>query len=99
MRPKALLEILRIGLDPSENRRVVDLDAAVGQHHLEIAVADREHQVPTHGPEDDVGGELPPFERPVPHHRAGPVATLIDLPLLPEAGRHVNLQQIPPTRR
>jgi CheY-like chemotaxis protein len=41
---------------------VVDRDTAVLQHQLKIAVADREHQVPAHGPQDHLGRELPAFE-------------------------------------
>src|SRR4051812_28331417 len=63
MRPDPLLELGRIGLDPAEDGRVVDRDVAVLQHELEVAVADREHQVPAHRPEDYLGGELPTLER------------------------------------
>jgi hypothetical protein len=31
---------------------VVDLDAAVEEHEFQIAVADGEHQIPSHGPKD-----------------------------------------------
>ena len=41
---------------------MVDLHATVLQHQLEIAIADREHQVPAHGPQDHLGRELPAFE-------------------------------------
>src|SRR3954447_20196876 len=36
--PDPLLQLWRISLDPSEDRGVVDPDAAVGEHQLEIAV-------------------------------------------------------------
>lgn len=36
--------------------------AAVHQHEFEIAIADREHQIPPHRPQDHLGGELPAFE-------------------------------------
>src|SRR3954453_12345491 len=42
--------------------RVVDRDTAVLQHQFEIAVADREHQIPAHGPQDHRGRELPALE-------------------------------------
>ena len=49
---------------------MVDLDAAVGEHALEVAVADRELQVPAHRPEDDLGREAEAAERPgVGHER------------------------------
>jgi hypothetical protein len=41
---------------------VVDLNPAIEQHQLQIAVADREHQVPPHRPQDHLGGELPSLE-------------------------------------
>src|SRR5215210_6541588 len=41
---------------------VVHFHPTVLQHQLEIAVADREHQVPAHGPEDHLGRELPALE-------------------------------------
>jgi hypothetical protein len=49
-------------LDPAEESRVVDRDTAVLQHQLEITVADREHQIPAHGPHDHLGRELPALE-------------------------------------
>jgi hypothetical protein len=48
----ALLELRREALDPAVERDVVDLDATVGEHGLEVAVADREPEVPAHGPQD-----------------------------------------------
>src|SRR5208283_1801909 len=62
MREDSLLEFPGIGLEPAKDRRVVDFDAAIKQHELEIAVTDRKHQIPTNGPEDHLGGELPPLE-------------------------------------
>ena len=41
---------------------MVDLDAAVEEHEFQIAVADREHQIPSHGPKDRLSRELPPLE-------------------------------------
>src|SRR4051794_25618741 len=57
-----LLQLWRISLDPAEKGRVVHRDTAVLQHQLEITVADREHQVPAHGPQDHLGRELPPLK-------------------------------------
>src|SRR3982751_6575822 len=57
-----LLQLRGISLDPTEDGRVVDRDATVLQHQLEIAIADREHQVPAHGPQDHLGRELPALE-------------------------------------
>jgi hypothetical protein len=41
---------------------VVDLDAAIEQHELQITVADGKHQIPSHGPKDHLGCELAPLE-------------------------------------
>src|SRR4051812_30744686 len=65
-----LLELGGEALDPAVHGRVVDRHAAVGQHQLEVAVADRELQVPAHRPEDDLGREAEAAERPgVDHER------------------------------
>src|SRR3954451_13833333 len=66
MRPDALLELGGVSLDPAVDGRVVDRHTAVGQHPLEVAVADRELQIPAHRPEDDLGRELPTLERVLP---------------------------------
>jgi hypothetical protein len=62
MRAGSLFKLRCVGLDPSEDRRVVDLDSAVEEHAFQIAVADREHQIPSHGPKDRLSCELPPLE-------------------------------------
>ena len=62
MRADSLFKLHCVGLDPSEDRRVVDLDSAVEEHEFQIAVADREHQIPSHGPKDRLSRELPPLE-------------------------------------
>jgi hypothetical protein len=41
---------------------VIHFHAAVLQHELEIAVADREHQMPSDRPKNHLSGELPTFE-------------------------------------
>jgi hypothetical protein len=71
VRPDPLLQLRRIGLDPTENRGVVNPHAAVGEHQLEITIADREHQVPADRPEDYLRDELPSLEGPALLHRAG----------------------------
>ena len=43
---------------------MVDRDATVGQHGLEVAVAEREPEGPAHGPEVDLGREAVAAERP-----------------------------------
>jgi hypothetical protein len=37
MRADSLLDFTGIGLEPAKDRRVVDLDATINQHDLEIA--------------------------------------------------------------
>src|SRR3712207_9392334 len=66
MRPQPLLKLRRIRLDPAVNGRVVNQDAAVSEHQLEVAVADREPQVPAHRPEDHLGRKLPTLEQRLP---------------------------------
>src|SRR3954447_10810035 len=67
MRPDPLLQLGRIGPDPAKDDRVINRDAAVLQHEREVAIADREHQIPAHG--DRLGRELPALERLTQHHR------------------------------
>src|SRR3954466_5100284 len=62
--PHPLLELGREALDPAVHGRVIDLDPTIGQHQLEVAVADRELQVPAHRPEDDLGREAEAAEQP-----------------------------------
>src|SRR3954454_15257882 len=45
-----LLELRGEALDPAVHGGVVDRHAAVGEHALEVAVADRELEVPAHRP-------------------------------------------------
>src|SRR5688572_30323909 len=58
------LELGREALDPAVEGDVVDGDAAVGQHGLEVAVADAELEVPAHRPQDDLGRETEAAEGP-----------------------------------
>lgn len=59
MWPDPILEFRGISLDPAEDRGVGDLDAAVLQHEFQIAVDDREHEIPADRPEDHLARELP----------------------------------------
>src|SRR3954463_4677123 len=52
--PHPLLELGREALDPAVHGRVIDLDPTIGQHPLEVTVADRELEVPAHRPQDDL---------------------------------------------
>jgi uncharacterized protein YjbI with pentapeptide repeats len=62
--PRPLLELGREALDPTIERDVVDLDPTVGEHPLEVTVADGELQVPAQRPEDDLGREAKAAEGP-----------------------------------
>src|SRR3984957_5800876 len=59
MRPNPLFQLSGIGLDPTENGRVVNLHPAIEQHQFEIAVADWEHQAPPDRPQNHLIGKLP----------------------------------------
>jgi hypothetical protein len=54
---RALLELRRKALDPAVHGPVVDLGPSIGEHALEVAVADRELQVPPDRLEDHRGRE------------------------------------------
>src|SRR5512144_1199688 len=59
---RTLLELRRVALRPAVHRRVVDGDAALAHHLLELAIADAVAAVPTNRPENDLAGEVPPPE-------------------------------------
>ena len=52
-----LLQLQSEALDSAGQGDVIALHAAVGQHAFEVAVADRDLQVPAHGPEDHIRRE------------------------------------------
>src|SRR4051812_49403882 len=58
-----LLELRGEALDPAVHGRVIHRDAPVGEHGLEVAVADRELQVPAHRSQDHLGREAKAAER------------------------------------
>jgi hypothetical protein len=62
MRQDPSPDLRPVGLDPAEESDVRDIHTTVGEHQLDIAVADREHQVPADRPEDHLGGEPPTFK-------------------------------------
>jgi hypothetical protein len=63
MRTDALVEFGCVRLDPAKEGRGVHLNAAVSQHAFQIAIANRELQVPADRPEDELSRELPTLER------------------------------------
>jgi EamA-like transporter family len=77
-----LLELGGEALDPAVQGDVVDEDAPVGEHGLEVAVADREGQVPAHRPEDDLGREAEAAEGPGRGHRRRSSCGWREAPLL-----------------
>src|SRR3954452_576764 len=82
--PQLLLELGREALDPAVHGRVIDLDPTIGQHELQVAVADRELQVPAHRPEDDLGRETEAAEGPgVGHEQCSRIGGRWGSPLLP----------------
>src|SRR4051812_26829060 len=78
-------QLRRIGLDPAKKGCVVDRDATVQEHQFKIAVADREHQIPTHGPEDHLGRELPALEVLAPRHDTCAAIRLVETARLPNS--------------
>jgi hypothetical protein len=62
MRPEPPLEFDGVSLDPTGNRRALDLHAAIQQHRLRIAATNGDHRMPPHRPQDRLGGELPSLE-------------------------------------
>ena len=64
MSPDPLLQRRGVSLHPAEQSRMVDHYAAVRQHRGQVAVADRERQIPAQRPQDHLGREVPPSERP-----------------------------------
>src|SRR3954467_6573048 len=67
----------------SEKGRGVDRDPTVLQHQLKIAVADREHQIPAHSPQDHLGRELPALELLALRHATRSTACLVGTARLP----------------
>jgi hypothetical protein len=62
MGPEPPVQLRCIGLDPSKDGGVRDVDTALLQHEFEVAIADWEHQIPAYGLKNHLGGELPLFE-------------------------------------
>jgi hypothetical protein len=63
MRTDALVQLGCISLDPAKEGRVIHRDATIGEHALQIAVADGELQIPADRPQNDLRRELPTLER------------------------------------
>jgi hypothetical protein len=93
MRVDSLFKLRCVGLDPSEDRRVVDLDSAVEEHEFQIAVADKEHQIPSHGPKDRLSRELAPLEAITQTHSDG--RPIVPHSIIPELRQQRSLQQNP----
>src|SRR4051812_513504 len=77
-RSEPILDLRSVLLDQSENRRVVDRDAAFAPHLLDVAVAHPVATVPAHRPEHDLAFEVASLEvrhgstLPARPHPAGP---------------------------
>jgi len=79
MSPDPLLQRRGMGLYPAEQGRTADHHAAIRQHRGQVAVADRERQIPPQRPQDHLGREVPPLERAVlsRRHRTHPPSRLM----------------------
>ena len=91
MRADSLFKLRCVGLDPSEDRRVVDLDAAIEQHELQITIADGKHQIPSHRPKDHLGCELAPLEAITQTH--SDARPIVPDSIIPELRQQRSLQQ------
>src|SRR5512133_345776 len=74
---RTLLELRRVALRPAVHRRVVDGDAPLAHHFLELAIADAVTAVPTNRPENDLAGKMPPPEY---SHQPPPTCRLSGVP-------------------
>src|SRR5580692_2405518 len=90
MRADSLFKLRCVGVNPSEDRRVVDLDAAIEQHELQITVADGKHQIPSHGPKDHLGCELAPLEEITQTH--SDARPIVPHSIIPELRQQQSLQ-------
>src|SRR4051794_35140464 len=61
-RSEPILDLRSVLLDPGENRRVVDRDAAFAPHLLEVAVAHPAATVPAHCLDHDLAREVASLE-------------------------------------
>ena len=91
MRRDLLFKLRCVGLDPSEDRRVVDLDAAIEQHELQITVADGKHQITIARPKDHLGCELAPLEAITQTH--SDARPIVPHSIIPELRQQRSLQQ------
>ena len=74
--PAPLVDLRRIALHPSIDRRMVDTQAPLAHHFLEVAVTHGIPQVPPNTQEDESWFELTPLERIVAGHDGDPVQSL-----------------------
>ena len=74
--PAPLVDLRCIALHPSIDRRMVDTQAPLAHHVLEVAVTHGIPQVPPNTQEDESWFELTPFERIVAGHDGDPVQSL-----------------------
>ena len=74
--PAPLVDLRRIALHPSIDRRMVDTQAPLAHHFFEVAVTHGIPQVPPNTQEDESWFELTPLERIVAGHDGDPVQSL-----------------------
>jgi len=63
MRTDALVQLGCISLDPTKEGRMIHRDATIGEHALEIAIADGKLQIPADRSQNDLRRELSTLER------------------------------------
>src|SRR5262249_8978387 len=62
MRSSSLLQFWGVALNPSPDRRMVDLQTTLDQQFPYLAIRKGVSKIPAHGTKDDLGGEVPPLE-------------------------------------
>src|SRR5689334_24461448 len=62
MRSSPLFEFRCIVLNPSPDRRMVDLQTTLDQQFSDLAIRQGVSKIPANGTKDDLGGEVPPLE-------------------------------------
>ena len=67
---------------------------AIQQHQFEVSIADVEHQIPSHRPQDHPGGELPTLECQPLNHRH-PRTASDPVPIMPQPGQPENFATEP----
>src|SRR5215831_7868047 len=62
MRSSPLLQLWGVALNPSPDRRMVNLQTMLDQQFSDLAIRQGVSKIPANGTKDDLGGEVPPLE-------------------------------------